>query len=67
MSEYEGKIEELKTLGQWFADHKEEVHEREDGIVIYVMHDELVSASGTASGDQMAMIALDILAHVEQL
>lgn len=66
MSEYEEKIEELKALGQWFADHKEDVREREDGIVIYVIHDQRVTASGAAGEDHMAAIVLDILTHIEQ-
>ena len=64
MSEYKEKIKELRALARWSADHEEEIMQHEDGIVIYVIHNQIINAIGVASEERMTMIASELLRYV---
>jgi len=64
MSEYEEKIKELKSLQRWFNDHKENIAELEDTVVIYVMHGELVSAYVAGNHKDLGARGMDLVKHM---
>lgn len=62
MNEYDKKVEEVKALCKWFNDHRDEVVEHDDGVIIAMVYGEPERISNIAVGE--AELIAEILARL---